>query len=82
VAAVVGPARELGEQPRLADAGLAFELQRRRVAVSERSERGFDRAQLGRSPDEVLEGRVRTATLTESVPPGWGGTRYRVTKRR
>jgi hypothetical protein len=63
-AAGVGAGRQLGEQPGLADAGVAGEQQRGRPVARDPGQRGVDRVQLGRAPDEVTGDLRHGATLT------------------
>ena len=50
----VGARGELGEQPRLADAGLAHQLDRYRPAPVELRDEAVERAELRGAPDEML----------------------------
>jgi hypothetical protein len=50
----VGASAELRQQPRLPDAGLADDEDRRRAAPIELGERSSERTELLRTPDEVV----------------------------
>ena len=63
--APVGALRELGEQARLADAGLADELDRAGEALLEICEQLVERVELRGTPDELL-GRVDDRSLLRS----------------
>jgi hypothetical protein len=54
MSAPVGLGGELGEQARLADAGLTHELDGRRAALPELGDESVDRPKLGGTPDELL----------------------------
>jgi hypothetical protein len=55
-AARVGALDQLGQQARLADAGLAFEHQRRTLAATERAERTVDDLEFGGTTDQGVVG--------------------------
>ena len=66
VPALVGGARELGQQPRLADPGLARDLERGEALPLEPGQRLLERPDLGGAPDERLRGeRHAGASINE-----------------